>query len=133
MPFTAPAQTEKYKVITGRTWYALTRELVYVFVLNGDTIRIVVPVGFVTDKGSTPRWLWPWFPPDDEGGESYILHDYLYSLGGVGRFIADALLRNALAEDGVSWFRRVAIFWAVRLFGHSHKERPQHSTLRGFP
>lgn len=132
MPFTAPAQTVKHAVINRRTWYRLTRELVYEFELNGDTHHIVVPVDFITDKGTTPRWLWPWFPPDDEGTEAYILHDYLYSLGGVARFLADALLRDALAGDGVSWFRRVLIFWAVRFCGSSHKERPQHSTKRGF-
>lgn len=136
MPFTAPALLTFLFVKDRHSWYRLERDLVYDFKEGGFEIHIVVPKGTITDKGSQPPILRPLFPSDDEGTPWYIVHDYTYSLKNVPRFLADAILRQGLAVVGYGWFRRVAIFWAVRLFGHSHKSRPQLSTpttKRGFP
>ncbi len=133
MPFTEPALTEKYAVIKGRTWYRLEADLVYTVQFNGGGITVVVPKDFVTDKASTPRFLRPWFPPDGLWSDAAILHDYLYTLKRCRRFLADALFRHAMAEVKVGRVRRYLMYLAVRLFGHSHKQRPQPSTPRGFP
>ena len=57
----------------------------------------------------------PWQNP-----RGYVLHDYLYAKGprhGIDRKGADQILLDALAVLGFSWWRRQAIYWAVRVGG----------------
>lgn len=104
----------------GRALYQLDRNLVFETRLNGDGIRVVVPAEFKTDLASTPRILRPIFPPAGTWSPATILHDYLYGVDGVSRFLADALFREAMAQLGVSWWRQVLAYYCVRLFGKSH-------------
>lgn len=53
-----------------------------------------------------------------------MIHDALYQLIGAGKIpkrpwkkYADKELRRVCKEDGMNWFRRQRVYWAVRLFG----------------
>jgi len=79
-------------------------------------VRATVPAGYCTDFASVPRWLWPICPPRGRWNRAAIIHDYLYERR-VDRFVADALFRSAMKELGVPMWRRLAMYYAVRLFG----------------
>ena len=47
-----------------------------------------------------------------------IIHDFLYTKSDIGsRFLADALFREAMRELDVGIVKRVAMYYAVRVFG----------------
>jgi len=83
---------------------------------NPWVVRATVPAGYCTDFASVPRWLWWLVPPRGRWNRAAILHDYLYDKH-VDRFLADALFRLGMAELGVPWLPRNAMYFAVRLFG----------------
>lgn len=116
-----PSTTDTGKCCRGRVLYRLNEDLIFETQLNGFSgLRIVVPAGFETDLGSTPCPIWCIFPPFGQWSPATILHDYLYGLPDVSRFLADALFREAMAQLGVPVWRRVIVYYFVRLFGGSH-------------
>ncbi len=118
----ATRHTGEYR--NGRPVKELLEDLVFESTLNGLGIRIVVPKGTQVDLASTPWWLWWLFPPDGPWEAAVILHDYLYSLSLCSRFLADALMREALHSiKEIRRWRRIAMYYAVRLFGKSHKTK----------
>ena len=78
-------------------------------------VYVRVPPGFETDFASVPRWLWPIFPPRGRWNRAAVMHDYLCRQADVDRFLADALFRAAMRDLGVPLWRRVAMYYAVRL------------------
>lgn len=106
----------------GRNLYRLDQPLIYVDNWDNWTLRIEVPCGFVTDFASVPRFLWPFFPPAGKWNRAAVLHDYLYSQRSVSRFLADALFREAMFKLGVPVWRRVLMYYAVRMFGWAFRE-----------
>jgi|GEM_PF-3106478 len=86
----------------------------------------VVPNRFYTDFASIPRFLWRLASPfDPEHRLPAVLHDYLYGLRGgepygLGRKECDELFLRAMKSEGQSWWKRHAIFNAVRTFGGIH-------------
>ncbi len=106
--------------VRGRTIYRLAEDLIFETRMNGHGIRVVVPADFETDLASAPWWLWWIFPPSGPWDLAAILHDYLYGIEGVSRFLADALMREAMAQLGVSLWRRVVAYYCLRLFGRGH-------------
>ncbi len=115
----------------GRSLWGLQRRLSYSPGEGEHTIT--VPAGFVTDLASVPRWAWIIIPPDGPWVKAAIVHDYLYSTGGTGkwkrhpasitraepysRLEADRIMREAMENRGVGWFARNLIYVAVRLGG----------------
>ena len=116
-----PSFRDTGAIVKGRVVYELTEELLFWTALNGAGLIIRVPALTYTDLASTPRLLWPIFPPAGRWSPATILHDYLYSLPGCSRFLADALFREAMHQLGVPWWRRVLMYYAVRLFAGRHK------------
>lgn len=105
----------------GRPLFKLHEPLRFNLNMTGDGggIAVIVPQGCQTDFASIPRILWPIFPPWGKYTRAAILHDYLYSSSGkCSRFLADALFRDAMRELGVPVWKRVVMYYAVRLFGH---------------
>jgi hypothetical protein len=81
-----------------------------------------VPLGLVSDVGSTPCWSHWEFPPVGDNAEAgYWVHDWLYRnpnlFPGVTRRQADAVLQKRHKRDGVGWIKRKIIWLAVRRFG----------------
>ena len=114
----------------GRQLWQLERELLYLFDLHDEvppfrhcSIEVTIPKGFVTDFASVPRFFWRIFPPTGPWCEAAVLHDYLYQKPRCPRFLADALFREAMRELGVPFWRRVAMYYAVRLFGGYFREK----------
>ena len=70
--FTTPLELE---YVDGRTW-RLTAEFDFASEVLERIVR--VPVGFVTDFASTPRWSWPFLPPTGAYGKAAVVHDDLY-------------------------------------------------------
>ena len=83
-----------------------------------------VPMGFPTDLTSVPKWLWflVGHPATSEFIDAAIAHDWYcvraveegnYSL----RILGDSTFRYLLKESGVVFWKRVAMYYAVRLNG----------------
>lgn len=95
-----------------------------------DEDFIEVPADFITNYASVPRGLWNLFPPWGEYAEAAVIHDYLYAGGvircndgkvqAVKRKDADNIFLFLMKKLGVKWRRRMAIYWAVRIFGRFH-------------
>lgn len=115
-----PKMDDTGKRVGGRVIYRLAEDLVFETKMNCQGIRVVVPAGSESDLASAPWWLWWIFPPSGPWDLAAILHDYLYGLIGVSRFLADALMREAMAQLGLPVWRRVLAFYCLRLFGRSH-------------
>lgn len=80
-----------------------------------------IPLGFVSDGGSIPRFAWSWASPlDGRFIGIYTLHDYIYTTGILSRDDADRILRDGLIEAGMSRSQAYTIWSAVRMFGKSH-------------
>lgn len=116
-PQFSPLRVEHSGCRDGVVWYTLTDPLRFQCGLNGGGLSVEVPTGFTTDFASIPAILWPAMPHDGLWAAASVVHDYLYQHGGCSRFLADAIFREAMAALGVPWSRRLAIYYAVRVFG----------------
>jgi len=101
---------------TGR-WF-LFAPLVYESKVAGRIIT--VPEGFPTDLASTPRIPLIYEACGNIAVRAAVVHDYLYTSGRESRAVADAVLREAAAVTGVSWWRRWVMWAGVRVGGGSH-------------
>lgn len=113
----------------GRQLWRLTRSMRFSLEVNGGFLTVNVPSSFVTDFASVPRLLWSIFPPEGDWCEAAVMHDYLYTSRTCSRFLADALFREAMGQLGVPLWRRVVMYYAVRVFGglcrrFPRKEKP---------
>lgn len=91
---------------------------------DGNLLRqIIVPEGFVTDFASTPKLLFPIFPPIGIYNKAAMVHDFLYSdkcPEAIERKQADEFFLQAMQVLKVAKWKRKCMFFAVRLFGKSH-------------
>ena len=101
----------------GGTW-VLRSPLAYESNVAGCVI--CAPEGFRTDFASVPRAPVVYWLTGDVAHAAAVIHDYLYSTGGVTRKQADDVLLEAMAVTGVPAWRRYAMYWAVRAFGATH-------------
>ena len=99
----------------GRSLWALVHPLVYESDLLPEPVY--VQEGFVTDFASVPRAPVVYMAMADMGQPAAVIHDYLYRFRPCSRKLADAVLEEALEVLGVSWWRRKAMWLAVRAFG----------------
>jgi len=90
---------------------------------QGNEDMFKVPWGFVTNFASVPRMFWSIVSPWDKHMKAAVVHDYCYKTGCVSRLDADGIFRRMMKELGVSWWRRQAMYRAVRLFGGSHYKK----------
>lgn len=96
---------------------------------SGESIKIDVPKGFVTDLASVPRPLWGIFPPFGRYTAAAVVHDALYRRHDVQRAIADGLFLEAMEVSGVPRVTRYTLWAAVRLFGWMFYRRKQQTRL----
>lgn len=78
---------------------------------------ITVPKGFRTDFASVPRIFWRIVPPVGLYGKAAVLHDWLYFSEFATREEADDIFLEAMEVLGVPKYRRLTMYYAVRLFG----------------
>lgn len=87
----------------------------FTVVVDGETIH--VPSGWITDWASVPRFFWRLFPPIGRYTLAAVVHDYLYEYRVGTRKRADRVFLRIMEHLGVPWWKRTAMYWAVRLFG----------------
>ncbi len=105
-------------------WQILSPFIINMLFDRGFTDHeIVIPTGFVTDFGSVPRLPLAYLLSGGIADKSCTLHDYLYSEKKFSRAICDEILLNALETEKVGWFKRHAMYRAVRIFGAKRYER----------
>jgi len=80
-------------------------------------IKVTVPKGQTTDFASIPRIFWPILPPVGRYSRAAVVHDYLYRHGLFTRKDCDLVFLHAMEELNVAKWKRIAMYWAVRLFG----------------
>ena len=108
-------------------------------------VVVVVPIAFITDFGSIPRFLWRLFPP--VGGpcdKAFVIHDKLYtdprvviragqppfkhSFMRITREYADNILLEGMRVLGVGWWTQQCIYRGVRWGGkrvwQKHRAQP---------
>lgn len=119
MPYT-DLVAKKIGQCDGRTVWELDRDLEW---MNGVT-KIIVPKGFQCDFCSVPRLPLVWLMVGAIGEVAGTVHDYLYRRGAQllegnyrepTREEADNIFYNILGEEGVSWWKRKAMYYAVRV------------------
>ena len=82
-------------------------------------IDITIPRGFVTDLASIPRGLWWLIAPFELSTTAPIVHDWCYRHGLKTRAEIDELFLAIMKDEGVSYWRRYAAYWGVRMGGSS--------------
>jgi len=119
-------------IIQGIRAYQLAkdREGLYLYALTADHIdsdynEFVVPMGFVTNGATIPRWLRKRIYPTGELFRAAVVHDYLYwSHDLVTRRQADKIFRRILCNDTDPILRRILLPWpawlALRITGKKY-------------
>jgi hypothetical protein len=64
-----------------------------------------------------PRFLWALFPRVGRYFKAAIVHDYMYANAIDSKSAADNLFLLNMKRSGVSFVRRILMYFAVRLFG----------------
>ncbi|ECJ8609108.1 DUF1353 domain-containing protein [Salmonella enterica] len=91
------------------------------FYLSDDSSDVIsVPAGFVTDLATVPRIFWILLPPDGKYAKAAIIHDYLYDNALRTKYEADRIFLDGMAVLGVPKWKRMIMYWAVRLFGRGN-------------
>ena len=80
---------------------------------------IQVPKKFDTDFASVPKPLWWFISPYGKQGKAAVIHDYGYYIGYVSQKRVDEIFLEAMEVLGVSTWKRLLMFWAVRLTGRA--------------
>jgi len=79
------------------------------------TAPIIIPNGFITDKGSIPWFLRGMVAHDDrEMIIAYLVHDLECEMKRLTRFNTDGLLYEVGTELNANWFKKNLIYTAVR-------------------
>ncbi|EJM0852372.1 DUF1353 domain-containing protein [Salmonella enterica] len=88
------------------------------FYLSDDNSDVIeVPAGFVTDLATIPRIFWAFMPPDGKYAKAAIIHDYLYDNALRTKQEADRIFLDGMTVLGVPQWKRIIMYYAVRLFG----------------
>ena len=128
--FTTPLHLE---FIDGTFWVLLAPFIYYVGKKHSDEF-LLIERGFETDFASIPRIAWPIIGhPAGKHGKAAVVHDWLYRYPDdgvlrVGQFElpvphprtrrrCDQIFLEAMKVLGVGWWKRSAMYFAVRVGG----------------
>ncbi len=101
----------------GRSW-VLRQEFSYDIGYEGSGEFITIPLGFVTDFASIPRFFWNIFPKWGKYGNAAVVHDYLYWDQFFSREKTDKIFLEGMEILDVKKITRNVIYKSVRIFGH---------------
>lgn len=98
------------------------------YYISGD-ISVVVPKDFTTDFASIPRAVWHIVGAPATGKHRYaaVVHDWLYATELYDRKRCDDIFLQAMKDSDVAYWRRNAMYYAVRWFGWRVWQK--HTTL----
>lgn len=116
----------KLEYINGKAWKI---DEAFVYAING--YRVMVPVGFITDFASVPRFFWRILPPTGSYGKAAVIHDYLYQYPAINAYQNNELFRTkvfsrkdcdrvfleAMEVLAVAAWKRKVMYWGVRAGG----------------
>ena len=110
-------KTELCLKVIGHQAYAVVEPLVY----DNGLLIIQVNPQFDFDGASVPQALWSLGLSPMTGGyqRSACLHDALYASEYFDRKVCDELFLEAMESECVGYFKRYAMYNAVRIFGGS--------------
>ena len=102
---------------TGDQVYVLLEDLVY----ESAKFRITVKKGFDFDAISIPKVFWTLVdsPFTGRAVRGATVHDALYASQILPKSECDKVFLDAMAEDGVSYVKRNAMYMAVKFGGNS--------------
>ena len=87
------------------------------------TAPLIVPDGFITDKGSVPMLLQSVVSIEDrEMIIPFLFHDVESVMERMSRFMADGLILEIGSDLGASWLKRASIHAAVRIGNRYNRE-----------
>ena len=124
--FRSPLRVQRW----GAESWLVYEPLVYDSALIG---RVEVPRGYTTDFSSTPRWLpIAYATAGDTAHAPALIHDHLYGTHAASRATCDAVFLEAMTVNGEPWWRKRAMYWAVRGFGRgAYRTGPARYTVNG--
>lgn len=139
MPYTELI-SKKIGEMDGRTVWELVANLGW----SNGIKAVVVPQGFQCDFCSVPRLPLAYLLVGAIGEVAGTCHDYLYREGAEltdervtrqpTREEADLIFYNILGEEGVSWWKRKAMYYAVRGFAGKnwHARKVNEPFMEGY-
>ncbi len=114
-----------YRDNRGESW-TLVESLDYTSDLVGE---LSAPKGMTTDLASIPGLVQGLIHKTGPWDRPAVIHDLLYSTLRFERDVCDKVLLEAMVVEGVGWWKRQAIYRAVRLGGwvayNDHKRKWQ--------
>jgi len=124
MSFITPLRIES---IRGTEFYKLTDKLIYKYLNPQGSIEVlIVQEGTETNFASVPKFIKFWIDNDDPHiRDAAVVHDDLYARLGHHQYTrsqADSILIAGMKDLGAPWYKRVAVYAAVRAFGGAHVE-----------
>lgn len=93
---------------------------------EGRPTDIEAPKGFDTDFASIPQLFRSFIPVNGRHRGAAVIHDYLYRTASehhYTRLECDTVFLEAMKVAGVPWWKRNAMFLAVRTSGWLHFKR----------
>lgn len=101
--------------VLGDQYFEVRTPLVY----TRGSQTISVNPGFDFDGASVPQVLWSFGLSPMTGGyqRAACLHDAMYSAEIFDREVCDKIFLEAMKSDNVSYFKRMSMYFAVRIFG----------------
>ncbi|EDR0944677.1 DUF1353 domain-containing protein [Salmonella enterica subsp. arizonae] len=104
----------------------------FAFYLSDDNNDVIeVPAGFVTDLATVPRVFWTLLPPDGKYAKAAIIHDYMYDNALRTKKEADKIFLDGMTVLGVPKWKRMIMYYAVRLFGRGMYNRKTPANKAG--
>ena len=82
-----------------------------------ENVIHTVEKSFISDGGSIPKFAWSIIGSPFVGyyRKSVLIHDKFYATQKVTRKYADRVFLEAMRDEGVSWWKRITMYRAVRL------------------
>lgn len=104
----------------GEDEFKLLQDLTY----RNNEIEVTAKADMVYDMASIPRIFWRVIgsPFIGKYRRAATIHDALYTAQGLGivdKNYADKLFLEMMAEEGVVWWKRYVMYYAVKWFGAS--------------
>ena len=112
--FNGPLMLKDLGMIRGRQHFETLAMVVFTDL--SDDIYIRVAKGTITDLATVP-WCLRWLVPQmGRYNPATVLHDHLCRRKDCRRFLADAIFREAMAVLKVPLWRRVMMYYGVRIY-----------------
>ena len=100
--------------LPGGRWWVVLSPVIYRI---GDTLKVRIEAGTVTDLTSVPWFLRSIVGRWGRHGRAAVVHDALYGMQTLSRLQCDGIMRQIMEEDGSPYWVRVLIYRGLRLFG----------------